>query len=451
MTGSRAVWMRSVRVRTTAGAVLVVVVTVSAGAVLLIGVLRGVLTDEIASAARSRAMEIAGSVHVAGTGGGTGIVVGDLEEDVAQVVAFDGSVLAASPNVTGLPPLVWPLSLEPMEVVGPVDAEPLVVIGQPVSTDTRLVVLVGRTVEARDDVSGLVAQLMAFGLPVLVTVVGFLCWKVVGRALRPVEAVRREVDEISAAALDHRVTVPPGADEITRLSATMNRMLDRLERAQLQQRRFTSDAAHELRSPVTAIRQYAEVALRHPELTSVSDLARTVLGEDLRVQYLVDDLLLLSRVDERILGPDVGPVDLDDLVFEEAGRLRRTTTLTVDTAAVSAGRVDGDRAALHRVVRNLGENAGRHARSRIAFSLREDDDGVTLLVDDDGPGIPESERGRVVQRFVRLDEARSRDGGGSGLGLAIVAEVVALHGGRVHIDRNDDGGARFQLMFPPDG
>ena len=101
------------------------------------------------------------------------------------------------------------------------------------------------------------------------------------------------------------------------------------------------------------------------------------------------------------------------------------------------------------MVRNLGENAGRHARTRIAFSLREDDGGVTLVLDDDGPGIPSGERSRVLQRFVRLDEARNRDGGGSGLGLAIVAEVVELHGGSVHIGENDAGGACFRLEFPP--
>lgn len=439
--------LRSVRVRTTLAAVLVLGAATALGAVLFVAVLRSALTDEIEAAARTRAMEIASVVRT-GPGRGLDLVVGDLEGDVAQVVALDGSVLAASRNLEGTPALLLP-PFDPVELTGPVDAERLLVVAQPGVTEPGVMVIVGRTVEARDDTIDFVRQLLGFGIPALMLVVALLSWFVVGRALRPVDAVRREVDEISARELGRRVTVPPGADEISRLAATMNRMLDRLERAQRQQRRFASDAAHELRSPVTAIRQYAEVALRHPERTTVAELAGTVLGEDLRVQDLVDDLLLLSRVDEHNLQAGVGPVDLDDLVFEEAGRLRRTTDLTVDTGSVSAGRVHGDRAALHRVVRNLGENAARHARSRIAISLQEDDGGVTLVVDDDGPGIPPAERSRVTQRFVRLDQARARDEGGSGLGLAIVAEVVGLHGGRVHIGENDAGGARLRLDFPP--
>ena len=134
--------------------------------------------------------------------------------------------------------------------------------------------------------------------------------------------------------------------------------------------------------------------------------------------------------------------------FEEARRLRSTTSVRVDTSAVGAARVHGDVDALRRVLRNLGENAARHAASRIAIAVAERGGDVLLTVDDDGPGIPESERARVLERFVRLDEARSRDDGGSGLGLAIVDEVVRAHGGAVSISRSPLGGARIEVTLP---
>jgi signal transduction histidine kinase len=439
---------RSVRVRATLGAVLVVGAATLLGAVLLVGVLAGLLADEIASATQTRAAQMAAAVRPAPQP--AALAIGDLDDDVAQVVRWDGTVLAASANIAGRGPIAWPLPVEPVEMASPVGGERrVVVVAAPVPADPMLTVLAARSLDARDDAVEFVTQLLAIGLPALVLVVAVLCWVVVGRALAPVEAVRREVDEISSAVLDRRVSVPPGADEIARLSATMNRMLDRLERAQRRQRQFVSDASHELRSPITAIRQHAEVAARHPDRTTVPELARTVLDEGLRVQDLVEDMLLLARADESSLALRTVPVDLDDLVFEEARRLRRAGDVRIDTSAVSAGRVVGDAAALGRVLRNLGENARRHARSRVAFGLRESADGVELLVDDDGPGIPPAERDRVRRRFVRLDEARDRDHGGSGLGLAIVAELLAAHGGDLAIEESPGGGARMRVRLPP--
>ena len=169
----------------------------------------------------------------------------------------------------------------------------------------------------------------------------------------------------------------------------------------------------------------------------------------MRMQRLVEDLLLLARADEHV-PCRARPVDLDDLVFEEGHRLRSTTSMRVDTSGVGAARVQGDADALRRVVRNLGENAARHAASRVDIALADLGDDVVLTVDDDGPGIPESERERVLQRFVRLDEARSRDDGGSGLGLAIVDEVVRAHGGSMSITQSPLGGARIQVTLPAD-
>ena len=210
------------------------------------------------------------------------------------------------------------------------------------------------------DTTATVTKLLIIGVPVLLVVVAVTTWITVGRALAPVDAIRREVDEVSAAQLHRRVPQPDTDDEIGRLAATMNRMLARLEDARNSQRRFVSDASHELRSPITTIRQHAEVALAHPDRTTVEELAEVVLAEQQRMQRLVEDLLLLARADEHI-PPPRAPVDLDDLAVEEARRLRSTTSVDVGTTAVGAARVHGDVDALRRVLRNLGENAARHA------------------------------------------------------------------------------------------
>jgi signal transduction histidine kinase len=225
-------------------------------------------------------------------------------------------------------------------------------------------------------------------------------------------------------------------------------MLARLEQSVAKQRGFVADASHELRSPVAAIRQHAEVSLADPTRYPGGELATTVLVETMRVQRLIEDLLLLARADERSLEAGREPVDLDDLVFEEATRLREITPLRVDTGAVSAGRVDGNPDALRRLLHNLADNAARHAVQRIELGLAEHPDHVLLSVEDDGPGIPAADRERVLERFVRLDAARARDDGGSGLGLAIVAELARAHNAELRIGTGALGGARVEVSFP---
>ncbi|MGH8885219.1 MAG: sensor histidine kinase, partial [Egibacteraceae bacterium] len=447
-----AAWLRArvntVRIRTTVAAVVVVGVAMAVGAVVLVAALRTTLTRGVRTAASLRAADVA-AVLESGTGPG-GLAVGGVGDLLIQVLDESGAVIASSPNVEGQPPVAPRLRPgESAEVDVPVDDDSFLAVAVAADTpDGRLTVVVARTVDPVSSATSTVTGLLAAGLPALLLVVAATTWRVVGRALAPVEAIRNEVDEISAAELHRRVPTPPGNDEIARLAVTMNRMLGRIERAQIRQRRFISDASHELRSPVASIRQHAEVALAHPDRTTTAELAGTVLAEDLRVQRLIDDLLLLARADEHTLQLRWRPVDLDDLVFAEARRLRDTTDLRVDTTAVSAGRVHGDTSGLRRVLRNLSDNAARHAHGRINLALAERDGTVFLAVDDDGSGIPEAERERVFERFVRLDDARSRDEGGSGLGLAIVSELVAAHGGTVVITDSSLGGARIEVSLP---
>jgi signal transduction histidine kinase len=294
------------------------------------------------------------------------------------------------------------------------------------------------------------ARSLWIGTPGLIVLVGLIAWLLVGRALRPVEAIRAQVDEITATTMHRRVPVPNTEDEVARLARTMNGMLDRLERASARQRAFVSDASHELRSPVSTIRTELEVAASDPAHADWPEVAQRTLGETERLGRLVDDLLALARLDEAQGPPKRVPVDLDDLVLEESSRTHR---VPVRMAGVSAGRVLGDTRQLTQVVRNLVDNAQRHAATQVAITLRQDGDDLVLVVDDDGPGIPESEREHVFDRFTRLDEARGRADGGAGLGLAVVRRAVEHHGGTVSVVDSDPeqgglGGARFVVRLP---
>jgi signal transduction histidine kinase len=419
------------------------------GAVALVASLREVLTTEVRTAAELRA-ERAVTALDAGAEPAS-VVVTDDDDVVIQVLDVDGTVVAASSNATGLPPVADLEAGGEAEITVPFDDDRLLAVsraaGDPGGPYT---VLYAHTLEPVGESVRAMTLLLSVGLPLLLAVVGVTTWWMVGRALAPVDAVRREVDTISASQLHRRVPEPGSSDEVARLTATMNRMLDRLEQARDRQRRLVSDASHELRSPVAVIRQHAEVALAHPERMTTAALAETVAAEGLRLHQLVDDLLLLARADEGTLQLDRRPLDVDDLVFDEVRRLRTTTALRVDASAVSAARAFADPAAARRIVRNLTDNAVSHARTRIGLSLSRTDGVVVLHVDDDGPGIAADDRMRVFDRFVRLDDSRARDDGGAGLGLAIVTELVAAHGGDVTVADSPLGGARVTLRLPGD-
>ena len=450
--GERTRRRRSVRFRTTLAAVLVVAVAlIAAGLALVVGVDRS-LSRSVRTTAEQQADDIVAGLEAGGRPTDLGADPDDEddeEDEFFQVIDSNGDVVAASPTLAGQLPVADLGPEESDEVsVSAVDEDPfLVVAAEAVTGDETFVVLVGRSIDDVNETVLLLARSLLLGIPLLVLVVGVTTWILVGRALAPVEAMRREVDAISATELHRRVPQPPSDDEIARLASTMNRMLDRLEASAARQQRFVSDASHELRSPVAAIRQYAEVALAHPESMSSTELAENVLAEDLRVQRLVDDLLLLARADESMLALRAAPVDIDDLVLDEAQRLRDTTALRIDTSGVTAGRVEGDESSLRRVLRNLGENAARHARHAVAFGLTLGDGALVVTVDDDGPGVAPEDRERVFDRFVRLDDSRTREDGGSGLGLAIVTELVRAHRGTVVMGESKLGGVRVEVRL----
>ncbi len=286
-----------------------------------------------------------------------------------------------------------------------------------------------------------------FTVPALIVFIGIVAWTVTGRALRPVEVIRGEVTAITQESLDQRVSEPRARDEVGRLARTMNEMLDRLEAASERERQFVSDASHELRSPVAAIRATGEVALAHPEHADWPTVVQRMLHDDERMEQIVHDLLDLAREEGAELPATA--IDLDDIVLEETDRARRLGHI-VSSDRVSAGRVRGNKEQLTRLVRNLIDNATRHAAQSVRVSLTSGP-GVTLVVEDDGPGIPAEHREAVFERFTRLDEGRARDAGGLGLGLAMVQSIALHHGGTVTItDPSDPAypGARLVVDFP---
>jgi signal transduction histidine kinase len=420
---------------------------VLAAAALLV-LLRSFLLEDVDAAAQSRLHDVA---VLAAEDRLPPTLSGDDDTTVAQVLAGD-SVVAQSSAIQGTLASFTPAGAA--VVVRTVDNPPIgdggayrVAASRVDSPNGTVVVYAAASLEPVDETMAELQLLLLGTVPVLIALVGITTWKLVGRTLEPVEAIRRQVAEISASALDRRVPDPGTADEIGRLARTMNDMLGRLDDAARRQRSFVADASHELRSPLAAIRTQLEVAAGHPSTVDWSALVTRWLAEQDRLERLVDDLLTLARLDGSPPSGTTTTVDLDELVLRELRDIRARGRVRLDLAGLGGGRVRGDPEQLRRLVRNLLDNAERHASGTVRVSLRQADGTVELAVGDDGAGIAVENRERVFRRFVRLDEARSRLGGGTGLGLAIVRDVATAHAGTVEI-LDAAPGATFVVRLP---
>jgi signal transduction histidine kinase len=354
----------------------------------------------------------------------------------AQVLAADGTVLAATATASRIQPLVGSgggpgvltdergsyagVPLRIRMTTARLDGAPVrVVVAAPLD-DVR------RALRALRLVLVLVVPLLLLGATAVV-------WWVTGLALRPVERLRSAAAEQAADPARTPATALPVSgtdDEIARLGATLNQLLASLRLLVSRQEGLVADAAHELRSPVTSMRVQLDVAEAHPEDVHVPALLGDLGHEVDRLAALTDDLLLLARAEAR---HDVGSavVDLTELAASHGEQLL----------------VRGDAAALRRLVDNLRSNAQRHGTTVQMTTSVVDGDAV-LDVDDDGPGIPEADRERVFERWVRLDQSRARPGGGNGLGLALVREIARSHGGDVAVLTSPSGGARLRVRLP---
>jgi signal transduction histidine kinase len=437
---SRSPHIRSIRTRITLIATLVVGASLLLGAVAFVSVLRSSLLDALATSIEADISEI----ETRSASGLADLAQVDDDDRFFQVTDDAGRAIASSDSLEGAV-ISLPSSDEVQTVTLPDDdTEYLAVL----EDDDGTTIIAARSTEDVTETVGTIVQLVVVAVPLVVLLLGATVWIVVGRALRPVEQMRREVDAVSSTNLDRRLAEPGTDDEIGRLAHTLNAMLDRLDESQRAQNRFISDASHELKSPLASLRQFAEVARDYPDRVTAPDLTDAILEEGARLERLVQSMLVLAHTDESTLSVTRKAVDLDDALLAEAARLRSSGTLTVDTSGVGAGRVLGDAGLLTQVVRNLVDNAARHAHSSIILALHDDGSNVLLTVDDDGPGVPPADRERVFDRFVRLDEARARDDGGSGLGLSIVRATVVAHGGTVRIRESSRGGARAEVLLP---
>ncbi len=441
---------RSLRARLTGIAGLVVAVVLGASAALIVLRVQAALVAGVDGEALREAAVVATAV----VGAARPSVPASVPPGMAvQVLDSAGSVVTSSSDILGEPAL---FSFRP-STAGSADTR--TVHGLPLGGQGafRVVTLPARgrggdyvvyVAAPLDGVSASVAALstaLAFAMPLLAGLLVVLLWVLTGRALRPVDRMRAEATEITASDLHRRVSVPQTHDELARLALTLNDLLGRLDLSLQRQRAFVADAAHELRSPLASIITRLEVASYSAQPIEAGNAAE-LLGEARRLAQLTDDLLALARLDAGAHRP-LRDVDLEDVVEEEVASARSRTGVPVHVAVRCAARVSGEKAMLARVVRNLVDNAVRHARTEVQVSLDIEGSTAVLQVRDDGPGIPEPDRERVFERFARLDGSRTRAAGGVGLGLAIVREAVDAHGGSVEL-ADAAPGARFVVRIP---
>lgn len=451
-----AVRRSGVRGRSTAAAIVVVAVALAIGASVLLLLLQRALVTSVSDQAQARAFDVASQIQEEGQSGlARELIENTRPTQLIQVIDQQNRVIASSsartnegPLSTDRPPSGQTISSEVGEMPLLDDDHSYLIVAR--GTDyqgSRFTVVVASSLQTQRETITTVTTYLLIGFPLLLVLVGAATWVLVGRALRPVEQIRARVHGIGVEQLADRVPVPAADDEIARLAVTMNEMLDRLQAGQETQRRFVADASHELRSPIASLMAALDVISADATGRSALELHQVMQAETDRMRRLVEDLLLLAKVDDTGLQIQRTDVDLDDLVDAELRRLRSSGGPEIE-GVVRAVRVSGDAAKLSQVIRNLADNAVRAARSKVRFTLTQQAGTATVVVEDDGDGIPESERSRVFERFVRLDASRDRGSGGSGLGLSIVREVVRGHGGTVEVSESPLGGARFVVSLP---
>ncbi|MFI6602549.1 sensor histidine kinase [Nonomuraea sp. NPDC050536] len=438
--------MRSVRARVTLAAIVVAAIALGLAAALLVvtvpRALRSQVTDGVEQAVQWQAADARLGVIPAELSTPPGV-------DFLQVIGPGNQIIGNSPQaarvgrITSLatphPDRVYTTYGRPGRLAS---AAPYYIAAMTTQTPRGEV-----TVYAAEDISGheqavrIFYLLLAFGIPLLLLMVGGAAWIAVGTGLNPVERIRARLAVITESDLGRRVPVPDTNDEIAALASTTNETLSRMERSAATQRKFVSDASHELRSPITALCTQLDLALAFPAESDWPEVCRTARESAQRLADIIEELLMIARMDAGAV-PDQKVVDLSELAAPREGR---RVPLLMDLAP--GARVFGSPTQLDRLLTNLLDNADRHAASRVDLSVAVEDCSVLLTVTDDGSGIAPEDRERVFERFTRLKEGRERDQGGSGLGLALAREIAAAHHGRLDIADHSPG-ARFVARFP---
>ena len=281
-------------------------------------------------------------------------------------------------------------------------------------------------------------------VPMLVALAAVATWFLTGRALRPVDVMRRELDAVQSAGTGQRLAPQQRAAELDRLADTLNGMLDRISASDAIRRQFLADASHELRSPLASARTMLEVGLAYPDRADWPDTAGEVMVEVERLQSIAGELLALARAEggERALKRE--SLELGGLVSAE---VQRCNDDRVSLHLASPAEVSVDRDLVVRLIRNLLDNARRHAHSRVTVSVAGGGGVATVQVHNDGDEITEDQRELIFEPFTRLDNARARDEGGAGLGLSIARRIAEVNGGSL-VAVGTAKGAAFVFTLP---
>ena len=303
---------------------------------------------------------------------------------------------------------------------------------------------------------GSFALILIAGIPVALFLALLGGFFLAGRALSPVKDITRKAQEITAESLSERLPVDNPHDEIGHLAGVFNETLGRLESSFEQLRRFTADASHELRTPLTSIRSVGEVALKKPmDENAYREAIGSMLEDTERLTRLVDNLLVLARGDAGKAKLNKTLVDLGALIREVVEELRVLAEEKNQDLAASIEKnveVKIDKETMRLALSNILHNAILYTQAGgkvdVRMAPRSDGEGLVIEISDNGPGIPESERIRVFERFYRIDKARSRAAGGAGLGLAIARWAVEINGGTISFRDKDGPGTLCRIILP---
>jgi two-component system, OmpR family, sensor kinase len=435
---------------TLASALMVAIVLATAGAFVFLR-LRSDLLETVDAGLRSRA----DALLAAPDGLATGLRLVESDEAFAQVIGDDGAVVASSSGI-GDAPLVTaatPLGFVEAEVrtsEGEVITARLFVV----DAGGGSVLVVGASLDERDEALARLAAAMVIGGPVALAVVVVVIWLVVGAALRPVDAMRSEAAAISASEPGRRLPIPDTGDELARLGETLNAMLERLEGAIERERRFVDDASHELRTPLSNLKAEIDLAIRRSRTVEELERALSSASEETdRLSRLAEDLLVLARADRGRLPVRRQPVRLDGLIgsaVEPFAARAAERDVEIAVAVEDDLRADVDELRIRQALGNLVDNALRQtpAGGRVTVRAARENGSLRLEVRDSGPGFPEAFLPIAFEPFARPDLGRARPEGGTGLGLAIVRAVAEAHGGRAEASNLGGGGAAVVLTLP---
>jgi signal transduction histidine kinase len=426
-------------------------VTFAAGGSIALRLYHDNLVSTVQSGVRSAARAVADAAH---RGHLPDPIPMPVSSGVPRIQVLDagGQVVTGDPVSAGAPPMTG-LADAALDTVTTVtdpanlpERRAAVTALRTAGPQGPLTVVAAGSLDAADAETSTAIELSAMAGGICLALIALVSWATAGRTLRRVELLRSHASTITAdGGPDGRLPVS-GGDELARLGATLNEMLTALAHSAERQRRFVADAAHELRTPIAGLAASIDVARYHPETIDQTAWTAELAEGHHRLGQLVDDLLELASLDGGQPSRRL-PTNLAHMATD-AARRPAPTGVELRLGAIHPATVIGEPVQLERIITNLVDNALRYAHATVTLDVACRNGQAELTVADDGPGIPPTDRQRIFDRFVRLDDHRARPGGGSGLGLALVHDLVAAHSGAVTVGDRPDGGAVFTVRLP---